>query len=101
MFFHSLLSASRSRNMISRLEVDGGEMINDRESIVKEVMGFFERLYTRDDLPSWGNDGVERSPISLEERCRLERPFEEEEVRRRRSLEKGTRRRVQMGLQLH
>ena len=43
--FHRLLNARKSKNFISKIELDNGEVVTREEDIVREIVGFFERLF--------------------------------------------------------
>ena len=62
--FHRLLDARKSKNFISKLELDNGEVLLREEDIVKEILNFFENLYS-EEIPQFGGfDGVEWKGIS-------------------------------------
>ena len=44
--FHRLLNARKSKNFISKIELDSGEILTTEEDIVREIISFFEGLYS-------------------------------------------------------
>ena len=57
--FHRLLSAQKSKNFISKIELDNGEVLTREEAIIREIVCFFERLYTHEVPEFRGFEGVE------------------------------------------
>ncbi|CAL9004761.1 unnamed protein product [Prunus brigantina] len=81
-FFHRSASGRRKRNLIHKLEVEGsGEVVSERE-IELEIINFFKKLYSSNEEAGWCLVGLIWNAISGEEAVWLERPFEEEEVKR-------------------
>ena len=81
-FFHNLMNGKRARNAITKLERVNGELITEEEEIAKEIISFFSRLYSLSHPRFRGIDGLDWSPIAVEEAIDLVRPFEEEEVKK-------------------
>ena len=48
-FFHRLLNARKSKNLISKIELDNGELLSNEEDIVGEIVRFYEKLYSYED----------------------------------------------------
>ena len=57
--FHSLLNARKSKNLISKIELDSGEVLTRKEDIVREIVCFYESLYSEDSPEILGFEGVE------------------------------------------
>ncbi|PON53283.1 hypothetical protein TorRG33x02_305890 [Trema orientale] len=76
--FHSLMNARKSKNSITRLEMDDGSFVDREEDIVKVVTEFYCSLYKSAELEYRGIKGVDWSPLSVQIKDWLERPFEEE-----------------------
>ena len=55
-------------------------MLNNSESITKENLHYFEKLYSGPTRESWRVEGLNWSPISEENVSRLNSPFIEEEI---------------------
>ena len=79
--FHKLLNARMSKNFISKIELDNGEVMMREEDIVREIVDFFERPYSDEASQILGFDGVEWNGIDTFLSEWLERPFTEEEIR--------------------
>ena len=79
--FHSSMNARKAKNVISKLELEDGNVIDKEEDLVQEITGFFQRLYTSDSLCFRGIEGIEWQPITLHLAVWLERPFDEAEVK--------------------
>ena len=45
--FHRLLNARKSKNFISKIELDSGEILTREEDIVREIISFFKGLYSQ------------------------------------------------------
>ena len=73
--FHRVLNARKSKNFISKIELDNGEVLTREEDIVREVVDFFETLYSQ-QMPEYrGFIGVDWEGISSFSSTWLERPF--------------------------
>ena len=57
--FHSLLNAQKSKNFISKIELDNGEVLTTKEDVVREIVHFFESLFSYEAPAFRGFDGVE------------------------------------------
>ena len=79
--FHRLLNVQNSKNFISKIELDNGEVLTREEDVVREITHFFETLFSYDALAFRGFDGVEWEGIATWFSTWLERPFTEEEVK--------------------
>ena len=75
------MNGRRATNAIVKLEKTNGELIYGKEDIVTEI-NYFTKLYATSQPQFRGMDDVEWSPIADQEAEDLERPFEEEEVRK-------------------
>ena len=80
--FHSLMNARKAKNVITRLEVEDGRVVDEEADIVREVTDYFKRLFKSDDLIFGGIEGIDWQPISSHLANWLERPFEEDEVKK-------------------
>ena len=79
--FHRLLNARKSKNLISKIERDNGEVLTNEEDIVGEIVRFYEKLYSYADSEILGFEGVEWVGIDTLLSEWLERPFNEEEIK--------------------
>ena len=57
--FHRLMNARKAKNVITRLELEDGIMVNKEFDIVREITDFFKRLYKSDELGYRGIEGIE------------------------------------------
>ena len=57
-------------------------MVDKEDDIVREITDFFKTLYKSDELSYRGIEGIEWQPISSHLADWIERPFEEEEVKK-------------------
>ena len=80
--FHSLMNARKAKNVIAKLELEDGRFIDTEEDVVREVTGFFQGLYTSENLCFRGIEGIDWKPIPLFLAEWLERPFEVEKVKK-------------------
>ncbi|CAL8991500.1 unnamed protein product [Prunus brigantina] len=81
-FFHRIASGRRKRNFIQKLEVEGSGVVVSEGEIELEIINFFKNLYSSNAEAGWCLEGLNWNAISVEEAEWLERPFEEEEVKR-------------------
>ncbi|VVA25489.1 Hypothetical predicted protein, partial [Prunus dulcis] len=81
-FFHRIASGRRKRNFIQKLEVAGGGVVVSEGEIELEIINFFKNLYSSNVEAGWCLEGLNWNAISVEEAEWLDRPFEEEEVKR-------------------
>ena len=81
-FFHKVATGRRKRNYIENLELEGGVITEDQEVIEQELINFFINLYKSSNEVQWSLEGINWSPISEEKAAWLERPFDEEEIKR-------------------
>ncbi|XP_062075994.1 uncharacterized protein LOC133780136 [Humulus lupulus] len=79
--FHSILSARKSKNFISRIERMDGSMLNGESEIADEIVRFFSNLYSVVGRQWKGIQGIEWRRLSGFLGCFIERPFEEEEIK--------------------
>jgi len=79
--FHRIANAHKRYNNIDQLEVEG-EITQDTNKIEKEVIDFYQRLYT--ETSRWRpTSNIPNCPVILsEEKEILQRNFEEDEVLR-------------------
>ena len=80
--FHNLMNGRRATNTITKLERTSGELISGEEDITGEIISFFSRLYSSPYPPFRGIDGIDWSPIVVEDATNLVSPFEEEEIKK-------------------
>ncbi|XP_062118257.1 uncharacterized protein LOC133831865 [Humulus lupulus] len=79
--FHSILSARKARNFISRIEEEDGNVWDKDPDIEKAIVGFYSSLYSAVSREWIGVDGISWSPIPSVMASFLERPFSEDEIR--------------------
>ena len=79
--FHRLLSSRKSKNFISKIELDNGEVLTREKDIIREVVCFFERLYSYEVLVYNGFDGVAWDGIESFLSSWIERLFTEDKVK--------------------
>lgn len=79
-FFHRILGARKSKNMIDRLHLQSGNFTENREEIIHEIVSFFRALYTNEMVDAWDINGIDWSAIPSMEVALLERDFSEEEI---------------------
>ncbi|KAJ9693494.1 hypothetical protein PVL29_012324 [Vitis rotundifolia] len=79
-FFHKVANGKRNRKFIKMLENERGLVLNNAESIIEEILLYFEKLYASPTGESWSIEGLDWSPISEESASRLDSPFTEEEI---------------------
>lgn len=79
-FFHKMASCRESSNWIHYLRVEDGWVVRDQD-IRLQVERFFHKLYFEDWGPRPKVDGIQFPQIFEGQRCWLERPFSEEEVK--------------------
>ena len=80
--FHNLMNERRARNAITKLERTNGELICGQEDIAEEGISFFSQLFSSSHPRFRGIDSIDWSPIAVNVVVDLERPFEEEEVKK-------------------
>ena len=77
-----MASGRRRKSLIKELELEGGGISRDIEVIASEISSFYAKLFT-EELPSRPFiEDLDWCPISLDKASWLERPFEEEEIRK-------------------
>ncbi|XP_075103547.1 uncharacterized protein LOC142178115 [Nicotiana tabacum] len=78
-YFQKMANSHRSNNYIDKLKV-GPEIIEDKDSIKREILDFYKKLYTEQESwrPCAEFEGL--ASISEEEKTDLELAFQEEEV---------------------
>ena len=76
--FHSLVNLRKAKDVITKLELEYGSLVDKNKYIVLEITGFFQSLYKLEGLSFWGIHGIEWQPIASHLVEWLERPFEEE-----------------------
>ena len=79
-FFHKVANGRRNRKFIKFLENKRGLVLNNIESITKEILLYYEKLYSSPLGESWKVEGLDWSLISKESASRLDSLFTEEEV---------------------
>ena len=65
----------RNRKFIKVLENERGIVLNNSESIIEEILLYFEKLYSGPTGESWRVEGLDWSLISDETASRLDSPF--------------------------
>ncbi|XP_077249376.1 uncharacterized protein LOC143888872 [Tasmannia lanceolata] len=81
-FFHAMASVRRRGNRIEALHVND-EVIDNKEGIIKEIIDYFQSLYTSEGVMRMVPEGVPFMSLSELDQQSLERPFIEEEIERR------------------
>ena len=79
-FYHKVANGRRNRKYIKGLENERGLVLKNAESIIEEILLYFEKLYASPTGESWGVEGLDWSSISEESALRLDSPFTEEEI---------------------
>lgn len=80
--FHRMASGRRRKSLIKELELENGCVVRDVEVIASEITRFYADLFAEDMPHRPFFEDLEWCPISPEKACSLERPFEEEEIRK-------------------
>ena len=93
--FHILLNARKSKNFISKIELDNGKALTREEDVVS-IVRFFERLYSYEAPIYSGFDGVAWDGIASFLSSWIERLFTEVEVKDAVLIVMGTRRQALM-----
>ena len=75
-----MANGRRNRKFIKVLENESGLVLNNSESITKEILLYFEKLYASPIGESWSVEGLDRFPISEESASRLDSLFTKEEI---------------------
>ena len=57
--FHSLVNARKSKNVITRLELEDGSLIDSEIDIFREITDFFKSLYKKEGSSFRGIDGID------------------------------------------
>ena len=76
------MNARKAKNVISKLELEDGRIIDKEEDIAQEISTLFQRLYKSESSCFRGIEGIEWQPIPLHLAEWLKRPFEEEEFKK-------------------
>ena len=79
--FHRIASKRKANKLINKIENVRGEILQSEKEIEEDIVGFFEKLYNEERRESVGIEGLEWACIRDESGERLEKPFEEEEVK--------------------
>lgn len=66
-FFHCLATGRRKINLIEKLVVEGGRVVEDAESIELEMIQYYKNLYSSSNQEIRGVVGLDWSPISGQE----------------------------------
>lgn len=67
--------------LMNKLETNDGCIIEEESQIVEEVIGFCEKLYTKEVEEKPVLMGLDWSPTGSVKACWLERPCEEDEIK--------------------
>ena len=57
------MNARKSKNVITKLELDDGSLVDSEEVIVREITGYFRNMYKWEGLSFRGIDGIQWQPI--------------------------------------
>ena len=57
--FHNLMNARKSKNVITRLELEDGSLIDSENDIIREITRFFKSLYETEGSSFRGIDGFD------------------------------------------
>ncbi|KAL5553097.1 hypothetical protein UlMin_040498 [Ulmus minor] len=80
--FHRMVSFWKSKNVINRIVKEDETVLTDQREIVGEIVSFFENLYKERGLGWWDFEDINWGRIAQERAFWLERPFEEEEIKK-------------------
>ena len=80
--FHRMVSFWKSKNIINRIVKEDETVLTDQREIVGEIVSFFENLYKEGDLGWWDFKEINWGRIAQANALWLERPFEEEEIKK-------------------
>ena len=75
-----MANGRRNRKFIKSLVSEDGVVLNNIESISKEIKQHFEKLLSKPLGSSWRIEGLDWSPISAESVKWFDRPFSKEEI---------------------
>ncbi|RVX22689.1 hypothetical protein CK203_008473 [Vitis vinifera] len=75
-----MANGRRNRKFIKSLVSEDGVVLNNIESISKEIKQHFEKLLSKPLGSSWRIEGLDWSPISAESVEWFDRPFSKEEI---------------------
>ncbi|KAK9120022.1 hypothetical protein Scep_018115 [Stephania cephalantha] len=79
-FFHRILGARKSKNVIDRIQLQGGEFTEESSRIKQEIVDYYRHLYTNEMDSTWEINGINWGAIMGEEASHMERSFSEDEV---------------------
>ncbi|KAL5541335.1 hypothetical protein UlMin_044595 [Ulmus minor] len=80
--FHRMVSYWRNKNVINRIIREDELVLTDQREIVNEIVSFYENLYKETSTGWWDFEEINWGSISVERAEWLERPFEEEEIKK-------------------
>ncbi|KAL5583298.1 hypothetical protein UlMin_015740 [Ulmus minor] len=80
--FHRMVSYWRNKNVINRIIREDELVLTDQREIVNEIVSFYENLYKETSTGWWDFEEINWGSISVERVEWLERPFEEEEIKK-------------------
>ncbi|KAL5543460.1 hypothetical protein UlMin_007244 [Ulmus minor] len=80
--FHRMVSYWRNKNVINRIIREDELVLTDQREIVNEIVSFYENLYKETNTGWWDFEEITWGSISVERAEWLERPFEEEEIKK-------------------
>lgn len=80
--FSKVVNVRRRKNFIKELEDDEGRVLRDQHNIERDITLFYKNLFTEEENNMPFLDGLNWDPISEDVSLWLERPFEEEEIRK-------------------
>ncbi|WKA03651.1 hypothetical protein VitviT2T_021750 [Vitis vinifera] len=78
--FHKVANGRRNMNFIKFLENESGLVLDNFDSITKEILHYFKKLYLSHPGESWRVEGIDWSPISEKSASKLDSPFFEVEI---------------------
>ena len=81
-YFHKVANGKRRKSWIKELELDRGRVVRNVDLISKEITNFYKELYTEEVMERPFLEGLDWDPIESTKAAWLERPFEEEEVKK-------------------
>ncbi|KAL5548946.1 hypothetical protein UlMin_004177 [Ulmus minor] len=77
-----MVSYWRNKNVINRIIREDELVLTDQREIVNEIVSFYENLYKETSTGWWDFEEITWGSISVERAEWLERPFEEEEIKK-------------------
>ena len=80
--FHKVASERKRKSLIKKLEFREGKLVRESGAIADKITRFYKALYSEENQSRPFLEGLDWCAISHEKAAFLERPSEEEEIRR-------------------